>query len=70
MSYRRITRDEFQVHQCIGGIWEEVCCANTRREARADAAAYRANQPGDYRLIKKRVRVAPAVTTSQTERAV
>ena len=56
MSYQRKTQDEWQLHQRLYGIWEEIAAYATLREARADIIAYRANQPGEYRLVKKRVR--------------
>ena len=65
--YQRKTLDEFQIHQNLGGTWEEIAAYATLREGRTDIIARRANQPGDYRLVKRRVRIAPAATVTTNQ---
>ena len=58
MAYQRKTRDEFQVHGYYQG-WEEVTCADNRKEARGYLKDYRDNEPGTaFKLITKRVPIA------------
>ena len=56
MAYTRKTRDEYQIHQYTGCDWEEVCAADTWREAREHLKEYRENQP-EYpvKAIKRRI---------------
>lgn len=54
--YIRKTEDEWQIHGDHGFGWEELCAYTNRKEAREDIKLYRANQPGSYKLIKKRVK--------------
>jgi hypothetical protein len=39
--------------------WEDVDCYNTYSEARESKKLYRENQPGVYRVKKKRVKINP-----------
>lgn len=42
MTYKRKTRDEYQIHGDYGQGYEEVCAEDTRKEARAGKRTYRA----------------------------
>jgi len=55
MARLRKTRDEYQIWQ-HWGQWEEVCCEDTWKEARARLKEYRANQPeAAVKIVKRRV---------------
>lgn len=59
--YKRKTTDEWSIQQYTGRQygWEEVCAAETWKEAKADLKSYRENQPEcPVRAIKKRVKIA------------
>jgi hypothetical protein len=65
MSKRvRKTEDEFRI-MCdygYGDGLEEVCCASTREEGKMNLKDYRENDPrNSYTMVKKRVKIAPAV---------
>ena len=56
MAYKRKTEDEFHIEACLPAYgWEMVTIETTRKEARDQIKRYRENQPGQYRIIKKRV---------------
>ena len=57
MAYQRKTKDEYQIWQ-YWGQWEEVCCEDTWKDAKARLKEYRANQPeAACKVIKRRVKV-------------
>lgn len=57
MSYKRKTRDEYQIWQ-YWGQWEEVSAADNWKEARQLLREYRANQPeAAVKCVKRRVKV-------------
>lgn len=58
MTYQRKTKDEFQIHQCYSGQWEDVCSEDTRKEAKERLKEYRDNMP-EYaaRIVKVRVKL-------------
>lgn len=59
MAYIRKTKDEWVVegyYSCEYG-WEEVYTADTRAEAISVLKDYLANEPYDFRIIKKRSRI-------------
>lgn len=60
MAYQRKTEDEYQVHGLYNGQWEEVTCADNRKEARQLLKDYRDNDviSAGFKLIKKRVPIA------------
>lgn len=54
--YTRKTIDEWTIQGQYAG-WEDLCCYDSRQEARADLKAYRENdQTTSFRLVKRRVR--------------
>lgn len=55
MPYQRKTKDEYRILQWWGS-WEEVCCEDTWKEARARLREYRANQAAPVKCVKRRVR--------------
>lgn len=57
MSYKRKTRDEFQIHGDYGQGFEEVTCYDTWREAKQGVREYRENEGGVYKIIKRRVKI-------------
>lgn len=58
MAYQRKTRDEYQIHGLYNDGWEEVTCADNRREALGYLRDYRENEAGTaFKLVKKRVPV-------------
>lgn len=57
MKYTRKTKDEYQILQYYAGYgWEEVCCSDSRLEAKQTLKDYRDNQP-EYPVKIKKVRV-------------
>lgn len=55
--YKRKTDDEFNIEQQTVYGWEMVTCEITRKQARETIKEYRENQPGNYRIVKKRVKI-------------
>jgi hypothetical protein len=60
MKYQRKTADEFDVESNYGQGFEIVTCESTLKEARARRREYEANAGGVYRIVKRRVPIAPA----------
>lgn len=64
MAYVRKTRDYWSIQQYTGGQygWEEVCAAETWKEAKQTVREYRENQP-EYpaRIRVKRERIESEV---------
>ena len=61
MKRQRKTVDEFTVQGYFAGAgWEDLTTEETRKEARARLKEYRANQPGVYRIVCRRVKPDPA----------
>lgn len=61
MTYRRKTRDEWNVQGSYGCGWEDVTAEDSYREARARLREYRENQPQyPHRLIKRRIKLEAA----------
>lgn len=57
MTYIRKTTDEYQVHANNGYGWEEITCADNRKEAQQLLNDYRTNQPEcSFKLKKVRVK--------------
>lgn len=54
--YIRKTEDEWQIHGDMGSGWEELSAYANWKEANTDLRLYRENQPGSYKIIKKRVK--------------
>lgn len=56
MAYVRKTEDEWQVHGNNGYGWEELSAYTCLKDANTDIRLYRSNQPGLYKLVKRRVK--------------
>lgn len=54
--YIRKTEDQWSIYGDNGYGWEELSAYTNRKEANTDLRLYRQNQPGSYKLIKKRVK--------------
>lgn len=59
MSYVRKTKDEYelQANYGYGDGFECICTEETHREIRQRLAEYRQNEGGNYRIVKRRVRI-------------
>ena len=56
--YTRKTKDEYQIHGNYGYGFEEVTAEETYKEAKAQLACYRANEPqAVFRIIRRRVKL-------------
>ena len=53
----RKTVDEWTVQGYYECGWEDLTCEPTARGGRARIKEYRENQPGQYRLVKRRVKI-------------
>jgi DNA-binding sugar fermentation-stimulating protein len=52
----RKTRDEYEIQMHTSEGWECVNTETTSRDARRSIKEYRENQPGSYKIVKKRVK--------------
>jgi hypothetical protein len=59
--YTRKTVDEFDIMANYGGGWETVCTESTFKEAKAQKKCYLENDPRDYRIVKRRVKIEQPV---------
>ena len=58
MSYKRKTRDIWEVQGLYCGQWEAVTTEGTRRDAKIQKACYDTNERGiAHRIVKKRERL-------------
>ena len=55
MVYLRKTVDEWDIQQLTSEGWEVVNCELTKKDAFRSKREYEANQPGAYKVVKKRV---------------
>jgi hypothetical protein len=53
----RKTVDEWNIQGYYACGWEDLTCETTAKQARARIKEYRENQPGQYRLVKRRVKI-------------
>lgn len=54
MTYKRKTKDEFEVQGLYHLGWECLCTEDTLKEARQRRKEYRENERGSYRIVKRR----------------
>ena len=60
MTYKRKTKDEYQVHGNYGPTYgyEEVTAEETLKAAREQLKCYRDNEPGiSFKIIKRRAKI-------------
>ena len=57
MAYIRKTKDNYILMGLYCGKWEELASYDNMAEARADKKAYRENERGSYKIIKKREKI-------------
>lgn len=54
--YIRKTHDEYTIWGNYGYGWEELCAYTKRSECLTDLRLYRKEQPGAYKVTRKRVK--------------
>lgn len=64
MAYKRKTRDYWELHMRTPEGWECVTAETEHKEIRQRAREYRENQPGQYKIVKKRELIKPEVTNA------
>lgn len=55
--YKRKTKDEYEIQGNYGQGFECVTTEATWREAKAQIKCYRENEPYQFRIVKKRVKI-------------
>lgn len=56
MAYTRKTTDEYTIQGDYGYGWEDLTASDSRKLARDDLKAYRANEPGNaFRMVTRRI---------------
>jgi len=67
--YTRKTLDLYVVRGLYGGRWEDLTQSDKRHEAVEDLKAYRNNEPGAFRLVKRRERIDNPLSVEHQARA-
>lgn len=58
MTYKRKTKDEYQMHSNYGYGWECEVSEDTRKEIKIRLKEYRENCPnGQYKIVVRRIKI-------------